>query len=160
MDNKSRQTAIKILTEHLESNKLRKTPERFAVLDAVYSFSGHFRFDELNAHLEKENFRVSRATLYNTLKLFADLRLVIVHRLLGETFYEAGFAHDVHSYQVCTICGKVKAFQLPQLANVLKEAKLPRFHKDGMVTYFYGVCSTCRAKLSRQKRNSDNKTNK
>ena len=39
----SNKTAVRqILAKYLDENKLRKTPERFAVLDAVYSFNGHF----------------------------------------------------------------------------------------------------------------------
>ena len=65
-----------ILDNFLESNHHRKTPERYAILDAVYSLKGHFTLDDLGALLEKKHFRVSRATLYNTMHLFIELRLV------------------------------------------------------------------------------------
>ena len=76
-----RVTVRNILTSYLEQNNLRKTPERFAILDAVYSINGHFTLDELGDKLNTEDrFPVSRATLYNTLRLFMALRLVIRHR--------------------------------------------------------------------------------
>ena len=66
-----RVTVRNILTSYLEQNNLRKTPERFAILDAVYSINGHFTLDELGDKLNTEDrFPVSRATLYNTLRLF------------------------------------------------------------------------------------------
>ena len=34
-----------ILDNYLESNKHRKTPERYAILDAVYSIGGHFSLE-------------------------------------------------------------------------------------------------------------------
>ena len=67
-----------ILDSYLEVNNHRKTPERYAILDAVYSTDGHFTLDELGEKLATEyKFPVSRATLYNTLNLFMELRLVI-----------------------------------------------------------------------------------
>lgn len=76
-----RTTVRQILTNYLEMNNHRKTPERYAILDAVYDINGHFTLEELSDKLAEENkFPVSRATLYNTLKLFMELRLVIRHR--------------------------------------------------------------------------------
>lgn len=43
-----------ILTEYLELNNYRKTPERYAILDAIYSINGHFTLDELSAKLSDE----------------------------------------------------------------------------------------------------------
>ncbi len=74
-------TVKNILTSYLELNKHRKTPERFTILDAVYSMSGHFSLEELGDKLTNDyNFPVSRATLYNTLRLLIELRLVVRHR--------------------------------------------------------------------------------
>ena len=79
-----------ILSHYLETNKHRKTPERYAILRAVYAIEGHFTLDELGDKLADEyRFPVSRATLYNTLNLFLELRLVIRHRFQGSTKYEA-----------------------------------------------------------------------
>ena len=67
-------TVRNILTNYLELNNQRKTPERYAILDAVYSMEGHFTLDELGDKLNGElRFPVSRATLYNTLKLFMEM---------------------------------------------------------------------------------------
>ncbi|MBO4606957.1 MAG: transcriptional repressor, partial [Prevotella sp.] len=79
-----------ILNNYLTVNNHRKTPERFAILKAVYSINGHFTLDELGEKLVADHkFPVSRATLYNTLNLFMELRLVIRHRFQGTTKYEA-----------------------------------------------------------------------
>ena len=52
------------LDSYLEMNNHRKTPERYAILDAVFGFSTHFNLDELSAYLEEEkSFPVSRPTL-------------------------------------------------------------------------------------------------
>jgi len=148
----SNKTAVRqILAKYLEENKLRKTPERFAVLDAVYSFNGHFSIQELSEKIEKDYFPISRATLYNALNLFVNLRLVVCHRLSLGTMYQASYASTSHCYQVCTICGKVTEMKAPKVELALRDTRLKRFRRDSYSLYVYGVCSTCVAKLTREK---------
>lgn len=142
-----------ILTSYLELNNLRKTPERYAILDAVYNINGHFTLDELSNILEEENFRVSRATLYNTMKLFIELRLVIRHRFIGQTKYEACYHNENHIHQVCTLCGSVTEVNSAEITNAIGGTKLRRFRKDGFTLYIYGVCSMCQARITRKKNN-------
>lgn len=142
-----------ILDSYLEMNNHRKTPERYAILRAVYSINGHFTLDELGEKLSSEyKFPVSRATLYNTLNLFMELRLVIRHRFQGSTKYEACYDNDSHCHQMCTVCGKVTEVRSPEITNAINELHLKRFRKDGFTLYIYGICSTCQAKITRQKR--------
>ena len=69
-------TVRQIFTEYLNANGHRKTPERYAILDTIYSIDGHFDIDTLYSLMaDQENFRVSRATLYNTI-IFAYKMLV------------------------------------------------------------------------------------
>lgn len=144
-----------ILDNYLESNQHRKTPERYAILDAVYSFGRHFTLEELGVLLEKQHFRVSRATLYNTMHLFLELRLVVRHSLIDGIKYEASYANENHVHQVCTVCGKVTEIKAPLVASAIQDTKLQRFRRDFFALYIYGVCSSCQAKITRQ-RNSKN----
>ena len=91
MTNNVKSKVRDVLDNYLEMNKHRKTPERYAILDAVYSLDGHFTLEDLGAQLEKMHFPVSRATLYNTMHLFIELRLVVRHSLVDGTKYEASF---------------------------------------------------------------------
>ena len=148
-------TVKNILTAYLELNKHRKTPERFTILDAVYSMSGHFSLEELGDKLASEyNFPVSRATLYNTLRLLIELRLVVRHRFQTTTKYEACYDNDSHCHQICTMCGKVTEVKSPQVIEAIDSMPTRRFHKDGFTLYVYGICSTCHAKLRRHSEKS------
>ena len=143
-----------ILDNYLEMNNHRKTPERYAILRAVYDMNGHFTLDELGTKLAQDDkFPVSRATLYNTLNLFMELRLVIRHRFQGTTKYEACYDNNSHCHQMCTVCGKVTEIKSPEIVQVIDELHLKRFRKDGFTLYIYGICSTCQAKITRQKNN-------
>lgn len=146
-------TAVeRILDSFLEMNNHRKTPERYAILRAIYDTNGHFTLDELGDKMTKVyKFPVSRATLYNTLNLFMELRLVIRHRFQGTTKYEACYDNNSHCHQMCTVCGKVTEVRAPEIADAINELHLKRFRKDGFTLYIYGICSTCQAKITRQK---------
>ena len=144
-------TVKNILTNYLELNKQRKTPERFTILDAVYSINGHFTLEELGEKLATDyNFPVSRATLYNTLKLLIELRLVTRHRFQTTTKYEACYDNNSHSHQICTMCGNVTEVKSPQIIEAINNMHMKRFRKDGFTLYIYGICSTCQAKITRQ----------
>ena len=150
----------RILDNYLEMNHHRKTPERYTILRAVYSVHGHFTLEELNEKLVNEmNFPVSRATMYNTLNLFLELRLVVRHRFQGTTKYEACYDNTSHCHQICTICGKVMEIKSPEISLAVENMPTKRFRKDGYTLYVYGVCSTCQAKMTkRKKKTSKTKT--
>ncbi|MBQ8463559.1 MAG: transcriptional repressor [Prevotella sp.] len=146
-----RSAVERILDNYLEMNNHRKTPERYAILRAVYSMEEHFTLDELGEKLTAEyKFPVSRATLYNTMNLFMELRLVIRHRFQGTTKYEACYADDSHCHQICTVCGKVTEVKAPEIAEAIDALHLKRFRKDGFSLYIYGICSTCQAAITRK----------
>ena len=155
-------TAVeRILDNYLEMNNHRKTPERYSILKAIYNINGHFTLEELNEKLVKElNFPVSRATLYNTLNLFMELRLVIRHRFQGTTKYEACYDNDSHCHQICTMCGKVTEIKSPEIIMAVENMHLKRFRKDGFTLYVYGVCSSCQTKLTRRKKQEKTKKSK
>ena len=51
-------TVRQIFTEYLTANGHRKTPERYAILDTIYSIDGHFDIDMLYSRMmDQENFR-------------------------------------------------------------------------------------------------------
>ena len=160
--NESVKAAVRrILDSYLEINNHRKTQERYAILDAVYSTKGHFSLEELGEKLATDyKFPVSRATLYNTLNLFMELRLVIRHRFQGTTKYEACYDNNSHCHQMCTVCGKVTEVRSPEIVKTIEEMHLKRFRKDGFTLYIYGICSTCQGKITRQKKlKNSTKTN-
>ncbi len=88
-------TVRQIFTEYLNTNGHRKTPERYAILDTIYSIDGHFDIDTLYSLMaDQENFRVSRATLYNTIILLINARLIIKHQFGNSSQYEKSYNRD------------------------------------------------------------------
>ena len=89
----------KILNKNLELKGLRKTPERYAIIDEIYSFNHHFDADELYSQMIKKKYRVSRATIYNTLDLLVSLELVSRHIFKDNLAkYEKSFGFMQHDH--------------------------------------------------------------
>ena len=154
--------ARQALTSYLEENNCRKTPERYAILEMIYAMDGYFTLEELGQKMEQSNFRVSRATLYNAVRLFMRLRLVVRHNFQHQTTYEACFRNEDHCHQICTLCGKVKDVSGPEFSEAARKVRLKRFHPFGYALYVYGICSTCQAKITRmrgKKKNSKQNNN-
>lgn len=142
-----------MLTDYLQKNGQRKTPERYAVLDSIYSIKGHFGVDELYHYMETESkFRVSRATLYNTIVLLTDANLIIKHQFGASSQYERAYKNETHHHMICTECGKVTEFQDDNLKQAIAEAKLKKFSASHYSLYIYGVCSKCAWSKRRKKK--------
>lgn len=152
MEEDVRATVRELLTNYLESHNSRKTPERYAILDAAYSIGGCFTMEELVAKLAEMKFLVSRATLYNAMRLFIELRLVIRHRFQTGTKYEACYANGSHCHIICTVCGRIVDTALPDMDKAFKAARMKRFRKDCYSLYVYGVCSSCQYRMKHNKR--------
>lgn len=151
MDEQIKSAVRQILTDYLEVNNHRKTPERYAVLDAIYSIKGLFTMEELGSYLKKNSFQVCRATLYNSMRLFIELQLVKKFYLKNETVYEAVYLNKNQCYQLCTVCGKISKSSVPEVTQAIRKARLKRFKKETFSVFFYGICSTCQAKITRKK---------
>lgn len=152
------ETAIRILSEYLEDRQCRKTPERYAVLKTIYSFKSHFSVQEVVDRLLTDEFAVSRGTVYNALRLFMKLNLVVCHRLKCGIRYEARIGNNA-CRRICTVCGSETDIRVSGLDSLMNEAHIKRFRIDRYTLFIYGVCSSCQAMMTRRKRKINNNKN-
>ena len=150
--------AAQLLTEYIKGKNIRKTPERFEILRIICQISGIFSIDELQEIMEKEaKFKVSRVTLFNTLKLFEDASLVIKHTLVRAAHYECCVTPHPLVCLVCQKCGTVKKLESSKIENWLSEQKCKQFVITQPVLYFHGLCRSYMVKNSIRKKKAKTK---
>lgn len=145
MDNSKLRKQVKDeFMDYLTLHKHRKTPERFAILDHIYSTKGHFDMDSLYKSMIDVNFRVSRATLYNTIELLLDCGLVIKHQFGANVAkYERAYGNENHDHLICTSCGEVRETKNSNLFTPAQQKKIKKFTVNYYSMYIYGICSKC-----------------
>lgn len=159
MDRKeAKQKAVEMLDEYLEANKCRKTPERYAIIDAISTTKDPFTLEDIDRKLSGElRFPVSRATLYNTMNLFLKLRIVMRNRVGGRTSYEFCANDTGVIHQVCSMCGKMSLLKSTAVDEAIASIHYKRFRHDSYAIYVYGTCSACQTKITKLKKGEKGK---
>lgn len=134
------------LTDFMKSRHLRKTPERYAILEKAVALSAHFDVDQLYNAMEEAGYHVSRATLYNTLELLCEAGILNRHLFAtNQARYEV--AHGSHLHLICRRCGSIREIDDPAVNSGLVARDYPGFHAEYSSSSVYGICDECAAKL-------------
>lgn len=157
IEDKSKITARNKFTLYLESLNLRKTPERFAILDKIFSINDHFDIESLHGMMEADSYHVSRATVYNTIGLLIECGLVRRHSFDNQQskYEKVGVSSPNHQHLICTECGKIKEVKDNEFSAYMNARKFTAFTTSYFQLYVYGVCNNC---IRKKKKESKDKT--
>lgn len=151
--------SLKKFTNFLENNKLRKTPERFAILNCILKINSLFTIDYLLQQMSTSVYHVSRATLYNTIDLLSQCGIIRRHVFEGMPPQYERITSSPHSYLICTSCRKIKEVRDKNfIAFMNANKKITAFSVTHYSLYVYGICNTCARKMKRSAATTGEKT--
>lgn len=111
-----------VFRRYLHQAKLKFTPERAMILDAVLRKEGLFEPEGLIEHLKSLGHKVSRATIYRTLSHLQDagiLKQVFFDN--KQSYYEVIAGRQTNDYLICVATGKVIEFNSEKLRALRDE---------------------------------------
>jgi Fur family ferric uptake transcriptional regulator len=111
-----------VFRRYLHGQKLKFTPERAMILDAVLRHNGLFEADGLIEGLKQLGHRVSRATAYRTLAHLQDagiLKQVFLDN--KQSYFEVIVGGRQNDYLICVSTGRVIEFSSEKLRRLRDE---------------------------------------
>lgn len=120
VENKNIEIVLDAFKKFLDDKSYRKTPERFTILQEIYKNQKHFNAEELYDIMKSKKYRVSRATIYNTLELLLEAKLIRKHQFKNENlaFYEKSYFDKQHDHIVMMDSGELIEFCDPRIQSI------------------------------------------
>lgn len=140
-----KQEKQKAFREFIASKGLKTTRQRGIILDSFLSSDRHISIEELYLKLRSKHPSIGYATVYRTLKLFAESGIAREIQFGdGQTRYEHSAEGEHHDHLVCTGCGKIIEFENETIEQLQQEvASSHGFRIKSHKLELYGLCSGC-----------------
>jgi Fur family ferric uptake transcriptional regulator len=135
--------------DFLDSKGLKNTRGRQIILKELEARKDHFNAEKLYSVLNRKGTKVSRPTIYRTLKLLEHFRLIERLDIKKNCFYYEPVSHKKdHGHLICEHCGKIIDFASGSLETLKTEVcKQKDFEPDNISIHVFGICEACRKAL-------------
>lgn len=136
----------KAFSDFIVQKGLKSTRQRDIILDFFLSSAQHMSLEELYLKLRAKHPGIGYATVYRTLKLFAESGIAREIQFGdGQTRYEQVSEGEHHDHLVCTRCGAIAEFENETIEKLQHEvAAAYGFLIETHKLELYGLCAKCR----------------
>lgn len=131
--------------DFLSQKKLKYTSQRRTILSEAFRVRGHFTAEELLESAKKKDRSISKATIYRTLSLLKESRLLEEQDFgSGRKLYERLSGRPHHDHLICIRCNRILEFENEQIERLQSEEAASRgftivFHSHKL----FGFCGRC-----------------
>lgn len=130
----------------LREEGFRITPQRIAIVDYLLKTEDHPSAELIHKIVRKRYPMVSLSTVYKTLDLLREKKLVKEIDVEGEARFDAHT--DEHINLVCMKCGKIEDLDEKSLKEIqVKAAKKSKYLILKSNFELHGYCNSCKSKI-------------
>ena len=133
------------LLARLEAGGRRVTAQRIAVCEALLAHGGHPTAAEAYQRVQAAHPAISQATVYNTLTVLEELKLIRLLHIVGDDHAHYDLGVDPHVNAVCTRCGRITDIHTDTLEALLGLVATRSGYQlsQGEGVIVYGLCADC-----------------
>jgi Fur family ferric uptake transcriptional regulator len=134
-----------IFRKYIEKKGLRKTDQRFKILEIFLSNEEHLSVDQLYSLVKNKYPEISHSTVFRSMKIIFNAGLATKMRHCdGFIKYEHAHKHSQHGHMTCSKCHMMIEFDVTQINKLLeKAAKKENFKSQNFKTRIIGLCKNC-----------------
>ena len=137
---------IEQIVSSLRDEGFRITPQRIAIVDYLLKTEEHPSADLIHKVIKKKYPMISLSTVYKTLDLLKEKKLVNEMDVDGEARFDAHT--DEHINLVCMNCGKIDDVDENTLREIqIKAAKKSKYLILRSNFELHGYCSSCKSRM-------------
>ncbi|NLO24857.1 MAG: transcriptional repressor [Clostridiales bacterium] len=134
-----------IIERKLKANNYKLTPQRRAIIDALFEHRGRFiAAGEIHSKTLSRHSGTDFSTVYRNLEILE--KMGIIHKTNirgGAAVYELICDHSHHHHIICKGCGKTEIISACPLEHLMEDVEDKGFTVIDHKFELYGYCSKC-----------------
>lgn len=127
--------------EFLRSKGIKPSFQRMRIFQYLQTDKSHPTVDTIYKNLQKEISTLSKTTVYNTLKQFAEKKIVQVVSM-GDNESRYDLFHNNIGHFKCTKCNTIYDFEITP--HRVESKELEGFHIEETQVCLKGICKNCK----------------
>ncbi|MBN2546832.1 MAG: transcriptional repressor [Spirochaetes bacterium] len=127
----------------LKKNGIKVTPQRLAIIKYLENDKDHSSAEQIYNHLIKDFPTISLATVYNTLEMLEEIKMINKIKISDENVVNYEYNKKMHHHFYCKKCKKIYDIEISCKIAELKEFK--GYQIDEVYGYFKGICKKCQS---------------